>query len=509
VNVDSVALDLPSLRDLRLPVDGYVRVSRVGDRGGESYISPDVQRRAIEAWAHARAVDLVLHEPEENVSGGTMDRPVFNALMRRIRTGASGGIVVYKLDRFARTMLGGLTTLQELAERGALFASATEPLFDFTTADGRMFMQMNLMMAEYFRERTKESWASSLAHAVERGVHISPTVPYGYAKGDDKRLVPDGAAAFVVGAFEKRAAGWSWQRIADWLNSEAAPPRSDNREWAATTVERMVRRRAYMGVAHWGEEENAQAHPALINATLWHAAQRKIQSRAPKSKPGDVALLHGIVRCAGCRFQMSRALNLGGGYARRYYRCRVHRASGTCGAPAAVRADRDDGLEAYVERVVIAELERHHRTFVEVGDTAELDVALADLDVAQQDLDEMRSDTTARRRLGTRWLDFVEPYITAVEAAQRRVESLREAEAAAETLLTVDAYQSMDREERAEALRGMIDCVFVRNVGGPRGPKAVPLDAARIQILWRGTGPRDLPSANRATDVVPWPWPAE
>src|SRR4051794_15054156 len=206
---------LPSLADLTLPVDGYIRVSRVGDRGGESYISPEVQRQAIESWAREREVELVLHEPEENVSGGSMDRPVFNRLMARVRERSSGGIVVYKLDRFARTLVGGLTTLNELTERRALFASASEPLFDFTTADGRIFLQINLMMAEYFRERAKEAWALSLAHAVGRGVHIAPDVPYGYAKDETKRLVPDGRAPFVRTAFEQRVAGTPYQRIAD------------------------------------------------------------------------------------------------------------------------------------------------------------------------------------------------------------------------------------------------------------------------------------------------------
>src|SRR5687767_1021420 len=119
---------LPSLADIERPIDGYIRVSKVGDRSGESYISPDVQRQALEAWAAERDVELVVHEPEENVSGGTMDRPIFNRIMGRIRSRESGGIVVYKLDRFARTLVGGLTTLNELTERRALFASATEPL---------------------------------------------------------------------------------------------------------------------------------------------------------------------------------------------------------------------------------------------------------------------------------------------------------------------------------------------------------------------------------------------
>jgi DNA invertase Pin-like site-specific DNA recombinase len=173
---------LPSLGDLERPVDGYIGISRVGDRSGESYISPDVQRRALEAWAAERGVDLVLHAREENVPGATMDRPVFNRIMRRIRDRESGGIGVYKLDRFARTLVGGLTTLNELTDHRALFASATEPLFDFTTADGRIFLQINLMMAEYFRERTREGWETSLTYAVGRGVRIAPDIPYGYEK---------------------------------------------------------------------------------------------------------------------------------------------------------------------------------------------------------------------------------------------------------------------------------------------------------------------------------------
>jgi DNA invertase Pin-like site-specific DNA recombinase len=201
---------LPSLGDLERPIDGYIRVSRVGDRSGESYISPDVQRRALESWAAERGIELVMHPPEENVSGATMDRPIFNRIMRRIRARESGGIVVYKLDRFARTLVGGLTTLNELTDHRALFASATEPLFDFTTADGRIFLQINLMMAEYFRERTRESWKTSLTYAVGRGVegwpyqriavHIAPGVPYGLPQGRRQAIAPCTSQAVIARA---------------------------------------------------------------------------------------------------------------------------------------------------------------------------------------------------------------------------------------------------------------------------------------------------------------------
>lgn len=167
---------------------------------------------------------------------------------------------------------------------------------------------------------------------------------------------------------------------------------------------------------------------------------------------------------------MSRALITSGGYRRQYYRCRVHRLSGTCAAPAAVRADRDDGLEACVEAVVCRELDRRARSYVEVSDSEAMAAALAELDEARDDLESMRRDTAARRRLGPLWLSFVEPLVEAVEVAEQRVGDLRASRAFPSLSgLTADAYRSLPREERAAVLAAMIGCVFARNVGVPAG----------------------------------------
>jgi DNA invertase Pin-like site-specific DNA recombinase len=74
-----------------LPLDGYVRVSRVGGRKGEGFISPEVQEQAIRDWTKRSNREVVLHPHELNVSGGTMDRPVFKELMERVRSGQPGG----------------------------------------------------------------------------------------------------------------------------------------------------------------------------------------------------------------------------------------------------------------------------------------------------------------------------------------------------------------------------------------------------------------------------------
>jgi DNA invertase Pin-like site-specific DNA recombinase len=119
-----------------LPLSGYIRVSQVGDRNGDGFISPEVQEQAIRSWSERNGVQVVIEPHELNVSGGTMERPVFGAIMEKVRAGNSGGIAVYKLDRFARNLLGAISTLAELGEHGAVLASVTEPELDYTTPAG-------------------------------------------------------------------------------------------------------------------------------------------------------------------------------------------------------------------------------------------------------------------------------------------------------------------------------------------------------------------------------------
>jgi Resolvase, N terminal domain len=60
-----------------LPVDAYVRVSHVGGREGESFISPDVQREKIEAFATTRGLRIGEVYVDLDQSGGKLDRPEF------------------------------------------------------------------------------------------------------------------------------------------------------------------------------------------------------------------------------------------------------------------------------------------------------------------------------------------------------------------------------------------------------------------------------------------------
>jgi DNA invertase Pin-like site-specific DNA recombinase len=77
-----------------IPVDGYIRVSRVGKREGERFISPAVQRKHIETWAATHEVDLLWVFEELDESGARADRPELREALERIETGVSRGLVV-------------------------------------------------------------------------------------------------------------------------------------------------------------------------------------------------------------------------------------------------------------------------------------------------------------------------------------------------------------------------------------------------------------------------------
>jgi DNA invertase Pin-like site-specific DNA recombinase len=122
-------------------LDAYIRVSKVAGRAGESFISPSVQRERIEAWAGLHGAELVWHEPELDVSGGRMDRPVFEKIMARVRAGETGGVVVAKLDRFARTLVGALGVLEEFERQGAVLVSVADNI-DLSTPMGKAFLRI-------------------------------------------------------------------------------------------------------------------------------------------------------------------------------------------------------------------------------------------------------------------------------------------------------------------------------------------------------------------------------
>jgi site-specific DNA recombinase len=315
---------------------GYVRVSRVAGREGDSFISPAIQMERIEAHAKAHGHEVVSWETDLDQPGSRYQRPGFQRALEAVERGQAEGVIVAKLDRFARSVAGAAQALTRLEASGGVLVAVDLGL-DTSNPAGRLMRNVLMALAEFELDRIRESWQSAREHAIGRGIHISKVPPVGYRRGEDRRLEPDPVAAPIVHeVFLRRARGQSWDSLCAFLDE--ALPKPNGGSWTRQTVTSMVARRTYLGEAHAGATSNPDAHEPIVSRAEWEAAQQKPRSRRPRS----AALLSGIIRCSACGYAMTR----GGGGSRGYwnYRCRKRHSSGLCPAPARVSVLKADAF---------------------------------------------------------------------------------------------------------------------------------------------------------------------
>ncbi|MFJ2259714.1 recombinase family protein [Streptomyces sp. NPDC087844] len=134
---------------------GYARVS-TGDQEAQ------LQRDALADAGCARIF-------EDKASGKNTDRPELHAALDYARAGDS--VCVWKLDRFARSLIDLVSMVDTLRERDIGFKVLTGALanIDPGTADGRLMLQVVGAMAEFERSLIKERTRAGLDAARGQG----------------------------------------------------------------------------------------------------------------------------------------------------------------------------------------------------------------------------------------------------------------------------------------------------------------------------------------------------
>lgn len=465
---------------------GYIRVSVLKGREGDSFLSPSDQRRQIEGHAVARGHEVVEWFEDLGQSGGDFDRPSFARLMEYVLSGKADGIIVAKLDRFARTVVGALQAIEDLNDADKKLICVQEG-FDPSTPYGEAFMSIALVFAKLELDRIKAGWRTTLENVVEvRG--IQPTIaPFGYRKDATKKFEPDPVEApFVKGIYERRAKGDTWKSIAEWLNESDAKPRRAN-QWAPRTVKDMTKNVVYLGVVRKGDLRKDNAHPALVSESLWAKVQ-DVTGHGTHRATGEGYPLRGLVRCAGC----SRTMG-GGGYKRKgkpnvlQYHCTVNHGDGKCPAPANIN---NNIVVPWVEEEFFAMLK--DRQGIPTIDVPALEEATEARMKAEKTRNAYRGNTELLNILGAKdFSDGLRPLQAVYEAAIIAEEEARKS-ASGVDLPPVDslrdAWSDLTVTERRRILAQAIDGVFVK-----RGRGLKPND--RCKIVWKGDLKEKLSSA--------------
>lgn len=377
-------------------LDGYVRVSRVAGREGDSFISPRVQRSKIEAWA--RLQDVVLGEVVEelDVSGGRAPgERQLERLLQRCERGESKGIVTYRVDRFSRDAADTLQAAKRLKACGARLVGIDDGV-DTASAGGKLVLTVMAGLAEEQLDRAREGWRVARSEASRRGVYLTGHAPTGYLRTETGAIAhdPDVAPA-IREAFRLRASGASYQAVADHLAASHVLPRAGVRRDGVTRTawSREGARQLLLNPLYCGKPRGANSAATveeIVTPDEWRAAQLPVQAY-PRGNGRMRAMLTGLIRCGGC----GHALHVAG--REPSYVCRGKFASGTCPARAFAHADR---VDAYVLMHMQQPEVIEHIARTAGGVESRWLAASEAAEAAEVELDAWVTDVTLRSTLG-------------------------------------------------------------------------------------------------------------
>ncbi len=185
----------------------YVRVStnlRTRDAGAFEQ-NPEVQEVPLRQMAEQRgwSVERVY---SDRMSGAKADRPGLKALMADVRRGAFDVVLVWRFDRFARSVEQLVTALAEFRSLGIDFVSHQEAL-DTSTPMGKAMFTIIGAMAELERNVIREGVVSGMDYARTHGTKSGRAIGRPRAVFNRARVL------------ELREAGRSWRQIAAELGT--------------------------------------------------------------------------------------------------------------------------------------------------------------------------------------------------------------------------------------------------------------------------------------------------
>ena len=144
-----------------------------------------LQIRALREYAVRRGWTIALQVKE--VGSGAAQRQLREKLLESAQRREIDVVLVWRLDRWGRSVADLLATLQELQHLGVGFASLTEAL-DLTTPAGRAMAALLAVFAEFEREILRERVRAGLTHARQNGQKLGRPITAGIHASQVRQL---------------------------------------------------------------------------------------------------------------------------------------------------------------------------------------------------------------------------------------------------------------------------------------------------------------------------------
>ena len=132
---------------------------------------PEVQLRELREFCHQRGFTIAQEYVDRGICGSREQRPALDKLIADCRKRIVDAVVVYRYDRFARSLRQLVNALDEFRSLGIDFISIHEGV-DTSTPNGRLIFGIFASIAEFERELIRDRVRSGLAAAKARGKRV-------------------------------------------------------------------------------------------------------------------------------------------------------------------------------------------------------------------------------------------------------------------------------------------------------------------------------------------------
>ena len=289
---------------------------------------------------------------DKGFSGKNTKRPAFGELMEAVEAGRVKKIVVYRLDRFSRSLADFSQIWELLRKNDVEFLSVNEQ-FDTSSPMGRAMLNIVMTFAQLERETTAERVRDNYHHRVSLGAWPGGPAPYGYALSkaelDGRKvssLIADENAKTVLHIFEEYVRSETSLRALAMALTEQGIHGPKREAWDNVTLSRILRNPVYVqadeavycyylaqgiqirqmpevfdgvhGCLLIGKRDRSRGkytkkdkqmlslstHEGIIPSSLWLRVQDKLsgQMQLPRANAGKYSWLTGLLKCSKCGY---------------------------------------------------------------------------------------------------------------------------------------------------------------------------------------------------------------
>ncbi len=284
------------------PIDIYARVSRKGDKQQRSTSGQVGACRAVLA-ERGLAEGSVLVDDGKSAWNPRVVRKDWDTLMARLESGASGGVIVFDLERFTRQPAEG-ERLISAAERGMLVLDS-DAEFDLTSASGKKSFRDAMAAAAYYSDRLSDRVKRGLLAKARNGEvnRGGQHRPFGFE--EDAVTVREAEAEVLRELTARFLKGEPQDALIASLAARGIPTSYGN-EWSRAGLRQLLTRERNRGnIAANGVVVATLAGEPIIDPDTFGRVLAKYAARRPGRPPSPAYMCSGFAICGLCRKRLS------------------------------------------------------------------------------------------------------------------------------------------------------------------------------------------------------------